>query len=993
MFAAKLPILNPNEFDLWKMRIEQYFLMTDYSLWEVILNGDSLIPTRVIDAVVQPVAPTTVEQRLARKNELKARGTLLMALPDKHQLKFNIHKDAKTLMKAIEKKFGGNKETKKKLISPLEILGESLSQEDINLKFLRSLPTEWRTHTLIWRNKTDLEDQSLNDLFNNLKIYEAEVKISVVASVSAASTKVHVFALPNVNTLSDAVIYSYFASQSNSPQLDNDDLKQIDADYLEEIDLKWQMAMLTIRARRFLQRIGRTLGANGTTLIGLDMSKVECYNCHRRGHFARECRSPKDTRRNVQVETQRRNIPVDTSKSNALVSYSESDVSLPASPVYDRKDIPKSKGHSDSRNRKACFVCNSLTHLIKVCDYYENKMVQKPVRNHAIRGNHHRFTRVTRPRPATIVVNKPHSPPRKTINLRPSPTHCNFPQKVTTVKAPKFNDVKGEIQVSYGLGPKETLTFLFLVQGNPQHALKDKGVIDSGCSRHITWNMSYLSNFKAINGGYVAFGRNPKGGKITGKGKIRTGKLDFDDVYFVKELKFNLFSVSQMCDKKNNVLFTDTECIILSSDFKLTDENHALLRVPRENNMYNVDLTNIVPTGDLTCLFPKATLVNTACYVQNRVLVTKPHNKSPYELLHGRTPSIDFIRPFGYPMTILNTLDPLGSRPTWLFDIDTLTKSMNYQPVIAGNQPNPSADPQNTVNDTTFEVKEPEFKVYNPESAVHVSPRSSAKTKKHDDKTNKEAKGKSHVELSTKLRNLSEEFEDFFDINTNEVNAASTPVPAVGKILTNNTNIFSPASPSNTDVRPTLRKYSYVDPSQYLDDLNIPALEDITYSDDEKDHGAAADFTNLETTIISMTRMVKDQGGLTQMDVESACLYETIEEEVYVCLPLGFENPGYLDKNGFYKGKIDQTLFIKKQKEARWDIYQSGKYVAEILRKFGLTDEKSASTPIDTENPVLKDPDGEDVDVHIYMSMIGSLMYLTSSRLDIMFAVYACARF
>nr|GEV66841.1 hypothetical protein [Tanacetum cinerariifolium] len=287
MFAAKLPILNPNEFGLWKMRIEQYFLMPDYSLWEVILNCDSPIPTRIIDGVVQPVAPTTAEQRLARKNELKARGTLLMALPDKHQLKFNIDKDAKTLMEAIEKRFGRNMETKKvqktllkqkyknfiglssesldqihdrlqKLISQLEILREYLSQEDINLKFLRSLPIEWRTHTLNWRNKIDLEDQSLDDLFNNLKIYEAE------------------------------------------------------------------MAMMTIRARRFLQKIGRNLGANETTSIRFDMSKVECYNCHRRGHIARECRSPKDTRRNVPVEPQRKSVPVETSTSNALVSQCDS---------------------------------------------------------------------------------------------------------------------------------------------------------------------------------------------------------------------------------------------------------------------------------------------------------------------------------------------------------------------------------------------------------------------------------------------------------------------------------------------------------------------------------------------------------------------------------------------------------------------------------------------------------------------------------------------
>nr|GEX78893.1 putative ribonuclease H-like domain-containing protein [Tanacetum cinerariifolium] len=122
------------------------------------------------------------------------------------------------------------------------------------------------------------------------------------------------------------------------------------------------------------------------------------------------------------------------------------------------------------------------------------------------------------------------------------------------------------------------------------------------------WNMSYLSDFEELNGGYVAFGGNPKGGKNSGKGKIRTGKLDFDDVYFVKELKFNLFSVSQTCDKKNSVLFTDTECLVLSPEFKLPDESQVLLRVPRENNMYNVNLKNIVPSGDLTCLFAKATI-------------------------------------------------------------------------------------------------------------------------------------------------------------------------------------------------------------------------------------------------------------------------------------------------------------------------------------------------------------------------------------------------
>ncbi|GJU31816.1 putative ribonuclease H-like domain-containing protein [Tanacetum coccineum] len=134
----------------------------------------------------------------------------------------------------------------------------------------------------------------------------------------------------------------------------------------------------------------------------------------------------------------------------------------------------------------------------------------------------------------------------------------------------------------------------------------DQGVIDSGCSRHMTRNMSYLTDYKEIDGGYVAFGGNPKGGKITGKGTIKTGNLDFKNVYFMRELKFNLFSVSQMCDKKNSVLFNDTECIVLSPNFKLIDESQVLLRVPRKKNMYSVDLKNIVPKGGLPCLFTKA---------------------------------------------------------------------------------------------------------------------------------------------------------------------------------------------------------------------------------------------------------------------------------------------------------------------------------------------------------------------------------------------------
>nr|GEX05746.1 ribonuclease H-like domain-containing protein [Tanacetum cinerariifolium] len=235
-------------------------------------------------------------------------------------------------------------------------------------------------------------------------------------------------------------------------------------------------------------------------------------------------------------------------------------------------------------------------------------MVQKYVRNNAMRGTHQNYVRMTHPYPywhvvPTIVLTRSRLVPLTAAR----PVTTVVPQTKVQHQRPNNHGVN-KIQVIFGLGPQKTLTFLFDVHGNPQQALKDKGVIDSGCSIHMTGNISYLFDFEEINRGYVSFGGNPKGGKITGKGKIRTGKLDFDDVYFVKELKFNIFSVSQMCDKKNSVLFTEIECVVLTLDFKLPDENHVLLSVPRENNMYNVDLKNIVPSGDLTCLFSKATL-------------------------------------------------------------------------------------------------------------------------------------------------------------------------------------------------------------------------------------------------------------------------------------------------------------------------------------------------------------------------------------------------
>ncbi|GKC12782.1 putative ribonuclease H-like domain-containing protein [Tanacetum coccineum] len=407
----------------------------------------------------------------------------------------------------------------------------------------------------------------------------------------------------------------------------------------------------------------------------------------------------------------------------------------------------------------------------------------------------HSKTTVNAARPMSYLSKIAHSTVKRPIHKNTAFENSNINQRVNTVRDKKFNIAKPKAVVNAVKGnnsnavkastcwvwkPKHKV----LDHGNPQMDLQDQGVIDSGCSRNMTGNMSYPTNYEEIDGGYVAFGGNPKGGKITRKDTIKTGNLDFKNVYFVSELKFNLFSISQMCDKKNSVLFNDTECIVLSPNFKLIDESQVLLRVPRKNNMYSADLKNIVPKGGLTCLFVKATsdesklwhkrlghlnfktmnklvkgnlvrensislplhllhmdlfgptfvknlmkkmyclvvtddysrftwvfflatknetsgilksfitrienlvdqkvkvircdnrtefknkemnqfcemkeAVNTACYVQNKVLVVKPHSKTPFELFHDRTPTLSFMRPFRCPVTILNTIDHLG---------------------------------------------------------------------------------------------------------------------------------------------------------------------------------------------------------------------------------------------------------------------------------------------------------------------------------------------
>nr|GFA39425.1 retrovirus-related Pol polyprotein from transposon TNT 1-94 [Tanacetum cinerariifolium] len=530
---------------------------------------------------------------------------------------------------------------------------------------------------------------------------------------------------------------------------------------------------------------------------------------------------------------------------------------ISVAPTVLLRSNPHSKG--SRRTKKACFICKSVDHLIKDCDFHNRKLAHKPYASRDIHKqyapvNHsksplHKVTTaappqsqsilttvaksisavkltfsMTRPKLASRAVSTSKSPLRRHLPHRPSSNPSNSPPRVTAAKASA---------------------------GNPQQALRDKGVIDSGCSRHMTWN-------------------------------------------------------------------------------KLPDASQVLLKVPRENNMYNVNLRNIVPSGDLTCLFTKVTLDESNLWHRRlgnvnfkkgnlvrglptkasyrplwtyfcqkpKVLVTKPYNKTPYELLHGRLPSIGFMRPFACPVTILNTLDYLGkfqgnvdegfligysmcskafrvfnsrtrivqetlhvyfmenkpnvvgSGPTWLFDIDSLTRTMNYHPIVVENQINSHAGLQDTE------------KAGEEVTHTYVLFPIGAQTRKQCDKTENKNKGKSPVVTITGFKDLNAEFEECTNNSSNGVNAASSSLSTAGHNFINNTNDFSAAGPSNTAASPTVENSSLQDASTSSHDSDMTNLEDLTPSDDADDVGAEADINNLESIIlvssIPTTRIHKD---------------------------------------------------------------------------------------------------------------------------------------
>nr|GEU74632.1 hypothetical protein [Tanacetum cinerariifolium] len=408
------------------------------------------------------------------------------------------------------------------------------------------------------RNKSDLDTLSMDDLCNNLKVYKPKIKsqsisssnsqnvafvssdnssitnrtVNTAHSVSPASSKYQA----STASYADDVMFSFFSNQSNSPQLDNEDLEQIDSDDLKEIDIKWQAVMLTIRVKRFIKRITRKLDLNGKETIRFDRTKAECYNYHRRGHFAKECRAPRNQgNRNRDAPT--RNAPIDTSTTNALVHQVHQIQTLrDDNQINDR--FKKGEGY----------------HVVTL-PYTGNYMPPRADLSFAGLDNS-----VFKSLVSETITSVPK------IETNASKTSKDSLEKPKAVRA--ASSVSAARHVNTAASRPNVINALPTTYSHFKAHSQDQGIFHSRCSRNMNGNKSYLIDYQEIDGGFFAFGGNAK-------------------------------KVSQMCDTKNNVLLTDNKCVVLSLNFKLLEESQVLLKVPRNNNMYSLDLKNVVPVGGI----------------------------------------------------------------------------------------------------------------------------------------------------------------------------------------------------------------------------------------------------------------------------------------------------------------------------------------------------------------------------------------------------------
>ncbi|GKD21966.1 retrovirus-related pol polyprotein from transposon TNT 1-94, partial [Tanacetum coccineum] len=726
--TAKLPIVKLSEYEMWVIRIKQYFQIQDYALWEVIDNGDSWmsVPQTTQEngtLVTKMSIHITAEEKTNKKNDVKARGLLLMALPNEHKLTFSQYPDAKSMFVAIETRF----------------------REDLNSNFLSSLPPEWNTLVVVWMNKPEVETMSIDDLYNNFKIIEQKVKKSV--GTNSGAQNLAFMTAPSTSSTIDA--------NTASPQ--SLDLEQIHEDDLEAIDLKWHS---TKKQRRPVSEIKNNIRSKETmkdiifkeamleyklvvvldwkvtmaeeqfqqtpmaffplkNLGGIsdsenDVSFSEKFAVHKREVTCKdyeinvlksEFEKVKQEKDGIDFKIEKfdkASKDLDQLLGSQIIDKSKKGLGYSAVPpphplIYNRPkklDLPKQAQSTAKRPfNKQTALTRRFVHATNRHYYTGRPKAVNIARSYTGQVNAVRVKWVNAIKSSTYWVWRP---------TKPNGASLAF-------KRHNYIDARGRSKASHNMMIKDLLTVDMLL--------------------YMTENFSFYLR---------------KQHSASSKSKVLN--LITMPLFMLYMDLFGPTFVSSLMHKKCCLVVTDdysrfTWVFFLTAKDetkkKSIKRECSVARTPQQNGvaerrnrtLIKAARTMLADSKLLTTFWAEA--VSTACYVQNRVLVVKPHNKTPYELFRGFKPALSFMRPFGCHVTILNTLDSLGkfdgksdegffvryslsskafrayntrtrmveenlhirflenkpmiegNGPKWLFDINSLTQSINYVPVTA----------------------------------------------------------------------------------------------------------------------------------------------------------------------------------------------------------------------------------------------------------------------------------------------------------------------